>query len=153
MGLGGTVPGSVFINGVQHAINTPIFNVFDIVKAIRDEVSSTTILESIYEPLLFRHVTCADHLLVCLLVHALHYQVVLLQRIDQLPLPPPSLKSLLRLASEPSDEADMSDARIDIYRGSKGQLHYINNLERVKTAAKASHGVARTRESSITNMR
>lgn len=65
-------------------------------------------------------------------------QVLLLQRIDQLPLPPPTLKALLRLAADASSSSGedggkpLSDVRIDIYRGAKGSLHYLNNLEKVR---------------------
>ena len=31
-------PGTLFINGVEHAVNRPIFNVFELLKGIRDEV-------------------------------------------------------------------------------------------------------------------
>lgn len=85
-------PGTVFINGKVLAINGATFDIFDLIKAIRDEAR-------------------------------------LLQNLDQIQLPAASLHELLCVGAKPST-VDLSNVRIDIYRGSKGALFYLNNVQK-----------------------
>jgi UDP-glucose:glycoprotein glucosyltransferase len=85
-------PGTLYINGVEVSVSGAVFNVFDVLKTIREEVRT-------------------------------------LQQLDRLPLAPSSLKDLLTLASSPS-RADLSNVRIDVYRGAKGALYHLNNVEK-----------------------
>lgn len=89
-------PGSVFINGLQRSLSGPTFNVFDVIKAIRDEIK-------------------------------------LLQRLEQFKGTSSSsiTKELLRIGVGKTPAAgDGGTARLDIYRGSKGAIFYLNNIEK-----------------------
>lgn len=62
--------------------------------------------------------------------------MLLLQRVRlHMQLSPSALSTLLQLSSAPLDdgeEADLSNVRIDIYRGGKAAIHYFNNIEKVR---------------------
>lgn len=102
----GTVlkPGTLFLNGLPRSLAGPIFNVFDILKALRGEIRA-------------------------------------LQRLAHLPAPPALRQQLIGMAATAPLLAHASEGqgrrgppgqetRLDIYRGSKGALVYLNNLEK-----------------------
>lgn len=89
-------PGHLFINGLPKPVTGAIFNVFDILKTLREEVQRLTALSS-------------------------------------LPTSPAVQKQLVRLAATAGAAAaaqDGEEVRLDIYRGSRGALVYLNNLEK-----------------------
>jgi len=85
-------PGMIFINGLAHAVNTPIFNIFDVLKALRTEVQH-------------------------------------LSQLTQLGLSSSSTNTLLHMARGYTESVG-KDVRVDIYRGAKGALHHLNNVEK-----------------------
>ena len=92
-------PGTIFINGVGRPLNTPTFNVFDILSALRDEAR-------------------------------------LLHRLDQLPVNPAARSKIVQLAAKAPKKQQQQggegadEVRLDIYRGSKGAIVYLNNIDK-----------------------
>ena len=89
----------MFINGLPKPVTGAIFNVFDILKGLREEVQRLTALSS-------------------------------------LPTSPSIRKEVVRLAATAGaaeggrEEGGGGEVRLDIYRGAKGALVYLNNIEK-----------------------